>query len=226
MEDEVRALSLASSLPPDRYSRLSGGLPALVQAANDAMEAASDVWQYALCFQGLLANGLREDDLRWLLTCGFLEHADEQGESQTGKRDFHRVSNLSINVQTCFVLTEEGHKFVQFLINPNQVDFNPPQHKETKNRIPSWDAMVRKLYWQGRVVKHFQTPAPNQEQILTQFETMNWVNRIENPLSEDHDEISRLQLRETIRRLNGNQQNARIRFSGDGTGQGVCWHGC
>jgi hypothetical protein len=224
-EDKMGADTLSIPASADRQSRLSSGLLTLVEAADDARKASSDIWQFALSLHGLLVNGLLESDLRWLLTNGLLETACEQIEQRKGKRIFQSLPDLSITVQSCFVITKAGRKFATSIgkLNPTGSDRKSPQ--ETGNSIPSWDALARKLLWQGQIVKQFRTPAANQEMLLAAFEALCWVSRIENPLAGHSDEDNHQQLRETVRRLNGRQRQIRIRFTRDGTGRGVCWSG-
>jgi len=76
------------------------------------------------------------------------------------------------------------------------------------------------------VVKQFKVPAPNQEVILASFEEEGWPPRIDDPLPPQADQDSKRRLHDTIITLNRHQKNRLIRFSGDGSGEGVRWDPC
>ena len=88
---------------------------------------------------------------------------------------------------------------------------------------PHWDALARELRMNGHLVKRFKWPAANQETLLAAFQEEGWSRRIDDPLPPKPDLLPSTRLSETIKRLNGKQKNALIRFRGDGTGEGVTW---
>ena len=88
---------------------------------------------------------------------------------------------------------------------------------------PHWDAEGRELWIGGRLVKRFKWPATNQETALAAFEDDGWCRRIDDPLPPVPGLLSTTRLSDAIKRLNGHQKNALIRFCGDGTGEGVTW---
>jgi hypothetical protein len=61
--------------------------------------------------------------------------------------------------------------------------------------------------------------------ILRVFEEEGWPPRIDDPLDRAPDRDPQQRLHDAVRRLNGNQSRCRIRFSRDGTGQGILWSG-
>jgi hypothetical protein len=89
--------------------------------------------------------------------------------------------------------------------------------------LPHWDAQGRELRIGGRLVKRFKWPAANQETVLAAFEEEGWRRRIDDPLPPVADILPSARLSDAIKRLNGHQKNALIRFRGDGTGEGVTW---
>lgn len=89
--------------------------------------------------------------------------------------------------------------------------------------VPLWDAQRRELLVDGEVVKRFRVPAPNQIAVLAAFEDEGWPSRVLDPLPPQGDEHPKRRLNETIKALNGHHRVRVIRFSGDGTGQGVLW---
>jgi hypothetical protein len=88
---------------------------------------------------------------------------------------------------------------------------------------PRWDAEMRQLLAAGKVVKQYRQPAKAQECILAAFEELGWPARIDDPLPSNGQTSPKRRLHDTIKQLNRNQENALIRFSGDGTGTGVKW---
>jgi hypothetical protein len=94
----------------------------------------------------------------------------------------------------------------------------------TRNSIvPTWDHDRRELRWNGRLVKVFKLPSPNQERIIAAFAEENWPARIDDPLPPDLEITPRQRLRDAIRNLNRNQRARLIRFMGDGSGEGIRW---
>ena len=89
--------------------------------------------------------------------------------------------------------------------------------------VPRWDALRRELLVDGQVVKRFRVPAPNQIALLAAFEEEGWPPRIFDPLPPQADQDPACRLRETIKALNGHHRVRMLRFSGDGTGEGVLW---
>src|SRR6202021_1740188 len=87
--------------------------------------------------------------------------------------------------------------------------------KQEEIPVPHWNADVRTLTWQDLLVKRFRTSALCQEIVLTAFERDKWQKRISNPLPRDSGVEPSHQLRDTIRRLNNHQLQAKILFSRD-----------
>jgi hypothetical protein len=96
--------------------------------------------------------------------------------------------------------------------------------------VPVWCKESRELRAKGRVVKHFNVPAANQELVLAAFQELGWPAEMDDPLPypngprskrRRHDSVSKhskRRLHETIDRLNRNQVNPLIRFRGNGNG--------
>ncbi len=88
---------------------------------------------------------------------------------------------------------------------------------------PEYSPDDRVLLLSGIVVKQLRGPAPNQKRVLKAFQELGWLKRIDDPIP-PHDSVDVKEcLHSTIEALNKHQQNRLIRFSGDGTGKGVCW---
>ncbi len=88
---------------------------------------------------------------------------------------------------------------------------------------PTWDRDRQELKWGPSLVKQFKLPSINQQTILMAFEEEHWPPRIDDPLPPDDDMDPKRRLNDTIKSLNRNQKNRRIRFLGDGSGRGVRW---
>ena len=74
-----------------------------------------------------------------------------------------------------------------------------------------------------RVVKRFKHKSRNQEAILATFQEDGWPYRVYDPLSPIADCDPKRRLNDTIKGLNHHQENALIRFRGDGTGEAIIW---
>jgi hypothetical protein len=93
--------------------------------------------------------------------------------------------------------------------------------------IPKWSNEVRALLLNGQSIKRFKQPAAVQETILNTFEEDGWPPHIDDPLPPEPgmtQQKIKFRLRKAVEHLNRAQSGLlRIRFSLDGTGQGVYW---
>lgn len=217
----------------DRVSRfLSGsrivlGLSMLYEAEMLARETRTDSWQFAVEIGELCTAGLQHADLRWLASEGYVEHAEETTRPSDPKRDFVRVGSLSLGPSTCFVLTSRGLELAQAhsgsVHRAARITDVDSQRCGKPGVCPVWDGYRRELRVQDRLIKKFRLPAENQERILAAFQEDGWPARIDDPLSRAYEIDPKCRLHESIRALNRNQTLPLLRFSGDGTGQGVLW---
>jgi len=88
---------------------------------------------------------------------------------------------------------------------------------------PSWNAQRRELRLNGKLVKRFRQPAVNQALILSAFEEEGWPESISDPLPGSPGVDPAARLHNAIQRLNAAQQEGRIIFERDGTGEGILW---
>jgi hypothetical protein len=97
----------------------------------------------------------------------------------------------------------------------------------TDRSIPYWDALGRRLWLGGILLKEFQQPSPNQTRLLDVFQEEGWVlAHIDDPLPLapwEKEKDAKRRLHDTIKNLNRGLPRGTIRFRGDGTGQGVRW---
>jgi hypothetical protein len=184
------------------------------------------LWQFALVMHDMKATGVRDSDLRRLITRGVLAHAVEQGSLRNGLRRFRTVKGLSFTSDSCFVLTVEGEQQARRQSNAST------RHVESSGSnvrgplqaaSPSWNIDRRLLLLGDLVVKEFRRPAPHQELVLASFEELHWNPRIDDPIPPERGMNAKERLHDAIKKLNQSQLNPLIRFHGDGTGRGVCW---
>jgi hypothetical protein len=89
--------------------------------------------------------------------------------------------------------------------------------------VPHWDADLQELRLDGLLLKRFKVPAPNQEIVLSVFQEEGWPVRIDDPLPPAVDQNPKRRLHDTIVSLNRTLRCPRIRFLGDGSGEGIRW---
>ena len=190
----------------------------LRDASRYVEQAHADNWDFAVEIGDLLDAGANKSDLRWLLSQGFIRSAQETTPEGATKRQFEGWNSVRFDDATCFVATPDGLTFYE----KHRGDVVRPAKTVAVLR-PVWDCDRRELRVSGKLVKLFRRPSCNQERILQIFQEDGWPFRIDDPLPPKKDQDSKRRLRETIRGLNCHQENRLIRFSGDGTGEGVCW---
>lgn len=182
-----------------------------------ARSTKSDPWQFAVELTCLRALGVSMTHLRWLVIMDFVEHGWETTKEGAQERSFRPTTCLAFLARSCFILTQAGErKFFPSDSANNAWSSSPAAH-------PAWDRSTRELSLGNELVKRFRGPAPNQEGILTAFEEDNWPVRIDDPLPPRSGQDPKRRLHDTINALNRNQKVRSMRFSGDGTGEGVRW---
>jgi hypothetical protein len=212
------------SQTPDRLARMTQALTTLFKARADAKDFSTDQWEFALTLDALYREGLTEADIRWLISCGLVEHALEKTRPDAEKRTFLHITGRLIVNNSCYVLTEAGCVMAEKLVMQVSPGITQSSQKQTESLLPHWDSNLRELSFRSCLVKRFRTPAHCQEFVLKAFENVNWVRRIDNPLPKDSGVDTSQQLRDTVRRLNSNQHNfQKLLFFRDGTGNGICW---
>ncbi len=92
-----------------------------------------------------------------------------------------------------------------------------------KTELPRWSAAERLLTVRGRVVKRFRQPAPLQELVLTAFQEQGWPDWIDDPLQHAAGIKPKRRVHDTINNLNRFQEEGRVHFMGDGSGERVGW---
>ncbi len=204
-------------VPPHAQSALEQ----LYVARRSARHFKMDVWQFAVELPELLRVGLTKTDCRALVRAGVLSHAREISLLGAAERAFQEFPSLRLPRRTCFVLTDEGAALVRQLGWTSKPAPESPAAESAAS--PQWDRPRHTLTLGGALVKQFRLPAPNQEAILDAFQEEGWPSCVDDPLAPKAGQDPKRRLHDTIVSLNRNQKRARIRFFGDGTGQGVCW---
>lgn len=207
--------------------RLMRAIGLLRDALSYARLAGREEWDFAVEIPAFLRQGVTENDLRWLVCCGYANCAEERlaGAGEFDRRFCHR-SVLLFSRKTCFTLTTAGLAFAERVVlrddrvppaagHPEILVIEPPR--------PSWDVQRKELSLQGKLVKEYKVPSPNQVTILSAFEEDGWPLRIDDPLPRVAGMCPKRRLHDAIINLNRNQKQASLRFMGDGTGEGVRW---
>jgi hypothetical protein len=220
--------------------RIAAGLQLLLQSRHLARDAERDLWEFAVEKEILYSAGTNYSDLRWMICHGIIQHAYEVKEHGGSTRQFSKNAELAFDSRSCFVLTAEGERFAQRSVR--QVTGNGEATMARNGRVraapvngsrtfssqprvstPTWDGPRHQLRVESTIVKEYKLPSPNQETILAAFEEEGWPPCIDDPLPVHPDLDPKRRLHDTIKSLNRNQRTRRIRFMGDGTGEGVRW---
>ena len=191
----------------------------LEEAWNAAEQQGRAVWQFAVELHQFHALGLSHTELRLLLCEGYLEHARERIGAAGTERTFHRLGALSLPPETCFVLTAKGWEAIHENAKPRLVTLSLPAPRD----VPRWDDLLRQLWWKDLLIKHYHTPAENQERVLQAFEEDGWPVHLDDPLPARSDVEPKVRLHDTIKALNRAQQNRLLHFRSVGNGKGICW---
>ncbi len=80
----------------------------LAEAYDYARDTQCDLWDFAVEIDTLTTIGLSLDDVRWLVTGGYVRHGREVTGRSDAARRFRPARDLSFTKTTCFVLTDAG----------------------------------------------------------------------------------------------------------------------
>ena len=210
----------------------------LLEAHECAAEVARHTWDFAVEIRSLRKVGMTNSLLRWLVCKGHLLHADESNPQESQTRAFQVRNELAFSRRTCFVLSEQGLTFVRQALPgdasvTNLIETHPSPNGQkaataaepevVEQSLPRWDSDRQELRLGKHLIKRFKLPAPNQEIILAAFEEEGWPVRIDDPIPQRRDQEPKRRLHDTIMALNRHRKKYLIRFTGDGSGQGVRW---
>ena len=203
-------------------------LGALLDSLELARDAGHSCWDFAVEVGTLQAAGLRNSELRWLACKSLVEHARETTELTADNRSFETTGLLNLTSKTCFVLTASGEELARTLrpgasSEPTQVAPQRESGQSASDEKPFWDVDRYELRWQGKLVKKYTVPSPNQRKVLLAFEEEGWPCRVDDPLPPHPELDPKRRLHDTIKSLNRHQEQRLLKFLGDGTGEGVRW---
>jgi hypothetical protein len=193
----------------------------LLQGHEYARTLKRSPWDFAVNIKELRAAKLHDNDLRWLLLSGYVEHARETTRLGSGKRAFRRSGTAFTN-RSCFILTEQG-KAVALLAQAADMGSTAELATGLRALRPRWDGGLREFRLGPVVVKRFEEAAPNQELLLGAFEEQDFSQHIDDPIPPESGLLSRERLRDTVKRLNRSLRGWPIRFHVEHGGKGVRW---
>ena len=199
---------------------LKQALRKLLRAYRFACDCSRSRWDFAVEIGELREIGVSSEELRWLIGKRLVDHAEENSQTGNTKRIFEAAGGFSLSDRTCFALTDNGIALIRDQIfRENAAARNALSGKT----IPHWDHDRHELRLGEKLVKKFKWRAANQEAILSAFEEEGWPPHIDDPLPPIYEKDSKRRLADSIKCLNRKQTYPLIRFSGDGTGEGVIW---
>lgn len=187
------------------------------------------------------AFNVSKQELRRLLSHGYIAHAQEISKLGESGRKFIAIRSLSIPEGSCFVLTKKGLEQVKAAKTASgssqencpslrlphySLQSGPSPDDLPQLAIPSWNQELKELHVAGQLVKRFHRPARNQETILSAFQKSDWERRIADPLPVEEERLEQTatrRLQDAIRSLNRHQANNLLVFRGDGSGTGLIW---
>jgi hypothetical protein len=188
-------------------------LPLLRQARVLALAANRDVWDFAVKIGELRKVGLTDNQIRWLVEEGLVEHRVEVTGRRSRKRRFRPAVDLVLEDRSCFVLTGRGCELAA--LGEGEGDLGPPKV------VPIWKKGNRKLWYAGRLVREYPAQAHNLILILTSFQEIGWQWRVNDPLDPSTGKDPSGRLRDAVWGLNAGQSV--LVFRADGKGKGVLW---
>lgn len=100
------------SLSDDIVDRVRRALLLLNQAACYAADVQADSWDFAVPIAELTDIGLAANDIRWLVTKGYLENRNEVREPDNGSREFVETGQFLLDKRTTFTITNSGRAFL------------------------------------------------------------------------------------------------------------------
>lgn len=225
---------------------LQAGFKRLLRPYFYAEHSCGTLWEFAVEYEELRCAGFGNNDLRWLIANGYVEHAEETGDPNNERRVVGASANPCLSGKSRFMLTAEGVELACSMwqsvdaasfqdvagLLASQYACRSADGYESQSScddshanatLPRWNAARRELYVGETLVKRFRVPAANQETILQVFEEEAWPDHIDDPLPPAPEMVPKQRLQRTVTCLNRNQRQRRIRFRGDGTGAGICW---
>jgi hypothetical protein len=199
-----------------------------LEAHRLARSVECDQWEFAVAASDLVAAGMTESVIRWLLFKRYVEQQIECTTTKSARRVFRPVRHRAIMNRSCIVLTDRGAQVVADAMSSLQTSGSSSQSNSNgtaqNHARPRWNAQLRELRMGEILVKRFRCPAPDQELVLSSFQELGWPTRLDDPLPCERGINRKKRIHDTIMRLNRHQKSRLIRFSGDGTGEAIFWN--
>ena len=196
-----------SDFVQEKLVQFSELLKVLVESQQYASDLSDPRCEFAMRITEAERYGARIHDLRWLVRRGLIEHLPYHDSQITDE----------IDSNSRFVISATGLALLQR-------NFEDPHDDDLTFTVrPKWHHERHELTLRGKLVKRFRWPAANQETVIAAFDEEGWPARIDDPLPQVSNLDPKRRLGDTIKCLNRNQCERRIRFRGDGTGEGVLW---
>jgi hypothetical protein len=231
MISRMQELTLVDEMQPVCSPALAEALGQLGYARACAQSTRRDTWDFAVEIDSLLAAGVTKSDLRWLVSEGYLSHAEESSCPHDAARQFQLCQNLAFSARTCFVLTEAGAQLTT--LTPGAMALPLKRLRVSVaggtpaegglGPKPSWDPDRRVLRVGDEIVKQFRVPSPSQEVVLAAFEEEGWPPAIDDPLPPHAEQDRKRRLSNTIQSLNASHKTPLLHFRGNGTGDRIYW---
>lgn len=100
------------------------------------------------------------------------------------------------------------------------VEENPEllRTERSEATIPNWDSNLMTLFWGKQIARRVSNNAKNVVAILNAFQEEMWPFKIDDPLPGGRNPE---RLRDTLKQLNKDLKH--LRFSADGSGEGIIW---
>ncbi len=224
--------------PPVLRGSVVAAMTLLAESHTLAHDAGCDPWDFAVEIHELDHAGVSRSGLRWMLSRNLALHAHETTPRRAKRRSFDTSGAAVFLRHSCFVASEAG--LALWNKNGTVVEtlpferFNPgagisSYHKELRTLhgrdviVPHYDPMRAELTVRGQVVKRYRRAAMNQQAVILAFAEAGWIQRIDDPLPATSGICAKRRLQETVKALNSHHLRPLLRFSGDGTGEGVRW---
>jgi hypothetical protein len=212
-----------SHIDPAQDREIAHVFQKLSRAWQYSLDCNRSRWDFAVELLDLNQDGVSHETLRWMIGKGLIEHALEIEDHPGDIRSFESPGGFTLNGRSCFVVTSKGLAWQTANLDghdgmdPLEPDASP------ETALPRWDDQRHELWLGDILVKRFKWRAANQESLLAAFQEEGWPARIDDPLPPVADTDPKRRLSDAIKCLNRKQARPLIRFSGDGTGEGVLW---
>jgi hypothetical protein len=213
-------------------SQLGGGLSVLLEAYDWARASRFDPRQFAVKIERLRDAGFSDTHLSWLVCSGYMEHAHELTLPGDKERTFRDEGRLNFRRRSRFVLTDAGAVLARPICRNPAATSTPSDDpladsefaSNTAGRSrPVWDRRQLQLTLGDKLLMQLSSRASNLSCILDAFQEENWPPQIDDPLTVTQGRNSKRRLRGAIEKLNLSLLVPDIHFSGDGSGESICW---